>query len=502
MRNPQRLPLLALALLLLPSCQPGSSAEPGPIREIDSRVQLFVDDHLVADSDRVWRSLTGAYNTRPRKVAENPIIKPDRPWEGYLVLQPGSAIYDEEEQVFKLWYNTFGNSRNTDVREFLCYATSKDGIHWEKPELGIVEFRGSKANNIVLDWVSWNHVVLKEPDDPDPNRRYKMAYWQHHDRPRHGIWVAFSPDGLNWTDYENNPVVPIWGSGDTFGLMRDPGTKQYWLYHKTSPGGPRKVSRLVSDDFIHWRDSRFVLEPDEMDPPHTEFYGVSAFPYGSHYLGLIWVFHTDIQTMDAQLASSVDGVNWERSVYRRPFMVLGYQVNGYGGSSFDSGMVFPISTPVVHDGEVWIYYSGFDNLHNAPAADHKGQIGLMKIRQDGWAALDATAEGHVTTHPLRFEGSTLRVNVELLAGGKGGADAPWKDIFNDDPDNNGYLRVELQDQNGKTIPGYGAAESKLSEEEGVYRTVSWEGGNLSGVTGPVRLKFVYSRARLYSFQIN
>ena len=329
-----------------------------------------------------------------------------------------------------------------------------------------------------------------------------MAYWQHHDRPRHGIWVAFSPDGLNWTDYENNPVVPIWGSGDTFGLMRDPGTKQYWLYHKTSPGGPRKVSRLVSDDFIHWRDSRFVLEPDELDPPHTEFYGVSAFPYGSHYLGLIWVFHTDIQTMDAQLASSVDGVNWERSVYRRPFMVLGYQVNGYGGSSFDSGMVFPISTPVVHDGEVWIYYSGFDNLHNAPAADHKGQIGLMKIRQDGWAALDATAEGHVTTHPLRFEGSTLRVNVELLSGGKGGADAPWKDIFNDDPDNNGYLRVELQDQNGKTMPGYAAADSKVSEEEGVYRTVSWEGGDLSGVTGPVRLKFVYSRARLYSFQIN
>ena len=140
MRNPQRLLLLALTLLLLPSCQPGAPAEPGPIREIDSRVQLFVDDHLVADSDRVWRSLTGAYNTRPRKVAENPIIKPDRPWEGYLVLQPGSAIYDEEEQIFKLWYNTFGKSRNTDIREFLCYATSKDGIHWEKPELGIVEF--------------------------------------------------------------------------------------------------------------------------------------------------------------------------------------------------------------------------------------------------------------------------------------------------------------------------------------------------------------------------
>ena len=36
MRNPHRLLLLALALLLLPSCQPGAPAEPSPVREIDS----------------------------------------------------------------------------------------------------------------------------------------------------------------------------------------------------------------------------------------------------------------------------------------------------------------------------------------------------------------------------------------------------------------------------------------------------------------------------------
>ena len=372
MRNSHRLLLLALALLLLPSCKPGAPAEPSPVRDIDSRVQLFVDDHLIDSSDRVWRTLTGAYNTRPRKVAENPIIKADRPWEGYLVLQPGSVIYDEEEQIFKIWYNTFGKKRNTDIREFLCYATSKDGIHWEKPNLGVVEFRGSKANNIVLEWCSWNHVVLKEPDDPDPNRRYKLAYWQSHDRPRHGIWVAFSPDGLNWTDYENNPVVPIWASGDTFGLMRDPVSKQYWLYHKTSPGAPRKVSRLVSDDFIHWRDSRFVLEPDELDPPHTEFYGVSAFPYGSHYLGSgLGLPH---RHPDHGRPVGVQPGRRELGAFRLPAgpsWCWATRSTDTTGAASTAEWCSPSRHPWSMTGRSWIYYSGFDNLHNAPAADHK-----------------------------------------------------------------------------------------------------------------------------------
>ncbi len=153
----------------------------GPV-QLDQRVQLFIDDFLIERTERVWRTLN-----RSRKVPENPIIKPDRPWEGYLVLQPGSVIYDPNKRQFQMWYNTLATESDSDIEQFLCYATSQDGIRWEKPELGLVDFRGSKANNIVLRWCNWDHSVIRDPEDPDPNRLYKMVYWQTHDRDRCGI---------------------------------------------------------------------------------------------------------------------------------------------------------------------------------------------------------------------------------------------------------------------------------------------------------------------------
>src|SRR5262249_53109552 len=55
---------------------------------------------------------------------------------------------------FHLWYtgnygalsNNIGYER---VNCRICYATSKDGATWVKPNLGLVEFNGSKENNIV-----------------------------------------------------------------------------------------------------------------------------------------------------------------------------------------------------------------------------------------------------------------------------------------------------------------------------------------------------------------
>ena len=101
--------ILGLLLLLIPSCQEGHDAETDQVLEIDSRVQLFVDDHLIDTSDRVWLTLGGDYNNHTLKVDENPLIKADRPWEGYLALQPGSVLYDEEEQIFKMWYNALSS---------------------------------------------------------------------------------------------------------------------------------------------------------------------------------------------------------------------------------------------------------------------------------------------------------------------------------------------------------------------------------------------------------
>ena len=127
----------------------------------------------------------------------------------------------------------------------------------------------------------------------------------------------------------------------------------------------------------------------------------------------------------------------------------------------------------------------------------------MKIREDGFTSLDATAEGSVLTHPLRFDGSSLLVNVEILPGGKDGSRAPWKGVFNDNPNSDGHFRVEVLDKGGRPLGGYEASRSKLSPTGGVYQKVSWGAKkDVSGLKGKeVRLKFIFSRARLYSFKI-
>ena len=107
------------------------------------------------------------------KDRNNPLFKEDKPWEPRFDNPYSSVIYDEEEKTYKCWYSIFtksgprgdfpGEGLASDKRAWvnwregargfgLCYATSKDGIHWEKPELGLIDFGGSKQNNIVIEY--------------------------------------------------------------------------------------------------------------------------------------------------------------------------------------------------------------------------------------------------------------------------------------------------------------------------------------------------------------
>ena len=94
----------------------------------------------------------------------------------------------------------------------ICYATSTDGIHWEKPNLGLVEYNGNKNNNIIKFQKDGENLgvgaipMIYEPDDSDPQRRFKVVF----ESQKYGncIAVAFSPDGLTWDIPDYNPVGP------------------------------------------------------------------------------------------------------------------------------------------------------------------------------------------------------------------------------------------------------------------------------------------------------
>src|SRR6185503_10107187 len=110
--------------------------------------QLFVDDHLIASTNlkRVIHAAT--------KYEYNPILLPVKPWEGQYTLLYGTVIRDEQEGIFKAWYSTMNHFRYEKnvfpESTYLCYATSRDGLRWDKPALGLIDYRGSKENNIVF----------------------------------------------------------------------------------------------------------------------------------------------------------------------------------------------------------------------------------------------------------------------------------------------------------------------------------------------------------------
>ena len=96
--------------------------------------RLFLDAMVVEKS----HGLDLIFHTA-EKHSGNPIIRHDKPWEGWGPYLYGTVL--RHDGTLKMWYQVIGKD-SADV----CYAESRDGLKWVKPELGIVEYKGSKAN--------------------------------------------------------------------------------------------------------------------------------------------------------------------------------------------------------------------------------------------------------------------------------------------------------------------------------------------------------------------
>ena len=141
-----------------------ASAERRDAVDIGSEKQLFIDDALIAEAENVTLTMNP-----PRKTGERCIVA-DKPWESHRVCAYNTVI---EDGVYKMWYDAIAQ----DGSRWLCYATSTDGVHWEKPDLGLVEFDGSKANNIVFPPERRGHepgcvFIDTNPDCPTGRARH------------------------------------------------------------------------------------------------------------------------------------------------------------------------------------------------------------------------------------------------------------------------------------------------------------------------------------------
>lgn len=300
-----------------------SRLEPG-VRE------LFLDDYRLDSMVDVQRVV------HPGKKSP-PLISPTEPWEGRAVYIYGTVLKEQPEgSGYRMWYTTF----NGDY--YLCYATSTDGLTWHKPHLGLVDFKGSKDNNITR---VGGGALIYDPDDRDSERRYKLMSYSAAPKDKAGYWVCFSPDGLHWTPYAGNPVIAY---GDVASVAYDrqarlfiASTKQRMLMANTSvtPGKQDRAAFVsVSTNFTDWSapgapHARWTLavEGDPADDFRTmarggieaQIYGMPIYPYEKMYIGLPWVF--DIMTYNTgiyaatgdgpiqpQIAASRDLRHWSR----------------------------------------------------------------------------------------------------------------------------------------------------------------------------------------------
>jgi hypothetical protein len=447
------------------------AADSTPI-DVGERGQLFLhDDYLISNREGL-RLVMG----RLEKHRQNPIMVPDRPWE-LNDTDYGCLIHDKEEGIYKLWYESRENngilgdpSRPERGRSML--ATSKDGIHWEKPNLGIISIDGSKANNVVFTGppgkrskVYW---IMKDYADPDAAKRYKMMFhlWDFRGR---GVGISYSPDGLHWNA---SPYLNLAGGFDTQNLfLWDDRIGQYVGYLRTRQDGRRCIGRSTSPDAFHWSSPLSVHCGDEMDPPGFDLYTPGVFKYSQAenvYVMLTAAFEWSSNSLFGQLSLSRDGIHWSR--FREPFLPLGKS------GEWDSGSIYPIPSEAVIDGKTAIYYRGNATGHGGGG---KPGYGVAFLPEGGFAGWRADEEGTLVTRPLVRELGT-------------------EDFFLNADASGGSIQAELLDSSGTVLKDFSRQDCKPITTKGSELRITWKGRPER--VGPVRLKLYITRATVYGFK--
>ena len=492
-------------------------------KRIDGRRQLFVDNDVIAAVRHVKRSYQ-----EPLKHQANPLIRQDSPWEEFVYFRTSNytVLYDDGDRLFKCWYEDLPGARS--YQAYQMYAVSSDGIHWEKPLVGL-EKGGQKTNIVWRKDGGGIHSpsILLDPNESDPARRFKAVYCNEApglNVPKRttmastasdGLSLAFSPDGIQWMPYEGNPILREYGS-DVEILTWDPIDEHYVLtcraihvadsphpghgyefapYCPDQPEGVycprRKVSRMVSDDCIHWSEPIVISEPGPGDDLQEAHYGLMPWRVDEHHLGFLMVLEQVDDTLYFELVHSRDGEHWTRAQPGRSVLSRGEP------GAYDSLMIECPSSFVTVGDEHWIYYAGASCHHDywGPGCDVPGvpeasqwpnartHLGLARIRVDGWVALEAVLrEGYVETKPVYSEGSKLIINGRCKE--------------------DGYIAVEVMDNWNNPWPGFTREECDLFTGDAVSHAVSWKGRtDVNSIPWCVKLRFWMRNSELYSFRI-
>lgn len=455
-----------------------------PAEQSGFRKTLLLDSTLVESSENIRIAVGQA-----QKFPGNPLFGEDRPWEPRFDNMYPNVIWDETDQLYKCWYNPFlvevedwlGSTSERKRwlyprQSGLCYATSKDGIHWEKPAFDILPFRG-QASNILMRDVHGVGVFLDERE-PNPERRYKSIFVNQVEGRRTTVAVSFSADGIHWgqqtvlsnvklmADTHNNALwAPTLNRYVAFTRDWDP--RDWKRNSRGEIPAVRLVARIESEDFQHWSDPQTVLRGVN---DNLQVYAMPVFYYAGLYLGLPVIIDAKDDRTHAELAWSKDTVNWHRIDLGTPLIP-----NSEKKGDYDWGCAYPAAVPLITKDGIKLYYAGSDGLH---FGERKTHFALATLRPDGFAAAtpaDPARKGKITTTTV-----SLPANGQLLVTG--------------DVEAGGSVLVTLIDPNGREV-----ARSVPMVGSFTARPVEWQTPDAEPV-GEFRISFVLSRARIYSYE--
>ena len=485
--------ILLVSSVLVVICSISAAADP---IDIGSRLELLVDHHLI---DRLSNAELVLHRPTEREV----VLVLDAPWEGnncffFTVFQDGDLyrMYYRGRQLE--WKNGKVEFPHEQV---FCYAESKDGVRWVKPELGLVEFEGSKQNNIILSGLAGDNFSPFKDTNPDcqPEAKYKGL-----GHGKGGMYAFKSSDGIHWSLMSDKPVITK-GAFDSQNLAFWDGERQeYRAYFRGFRSGKRDILTATSQDFIHWTDpvwlkypgaAREQLYTNQIAPYYRAPHLLIGFP--TRYIDRGWSpsmhalsepEHRKLRAKASRrygtalseglLMSSRDRVTFHR--WAEAFLRPGPRTKGnwkYGDNYIGWHVIETASALADAPNELSLYAT------EGYWTGAQSELRRYTLRMDGFVSAEAPMSGgELVTKPIVFAGGQLVLNVATSAAGS--------------------VRVEIQDAQGKSLPGHSLKECAEVFGDSIEHVVTWKAGDdVSALAGqPVRLRFALKDADVYAFR--
>ena len=398
-----------------------------------------------------------------------------------------------------MWYQARGSldpppTSGRGLRR-LCYAMSRDGVSWQRPKLGLVEYNGSTQNNIVDiqggECVLATSPIIYDPEDPDPDRRFKMNF--ERGRYKAHFAVAYSPDGLRWTESPRNPVGPWLEQG---GLIKFNG-----CYYVNGQGGShygalRKLVTFASYDFEHWTQaSSLGFRRDPIPPGHmpTEpntgeeiHVGAGVWNRGNVIIGVYGMWHGHpagviaMMPMDLGLVVSNDALHYREPVPDFRFIPASGEIGdalGLVPTLMQGQGMYNVGDQTMYWYESW--RDGDVRLATWPR-DRLGYFEAFSYGQLEWAQLSGPRLIDLMDEtPAQFISCPIRV---------GGAGARLYANVDRVSEQN-HLTVEVLDMQFRPLAEYAGDQCIPLRAPGLREPVVWKDrDSLRGIDGPVRVR--------------